>query len=274
MSENKSAEYKKVHALTRGLTLLNILNRLDGGATVRQLADLAGIHRTTVKRLLETLKNEGYVRHSFSDDSYRLTMKVRELSEGFRDEQWISSLAAPLLGGLLEKVVWPTDITTLDVDAMVIRETTHRYSRLSFHRAMVGRRLPILQTACGLTYLAFCPENERVHIVSLLAQRREDEFQLAREPDRLEKVLQSIRDKGYGENNQVWQQENTIAAIAVPIHDENRLLGCLNLVYIAKAMTIDQAANKYLPDLLDVSKQIESGLSENNIRFGHPIRAH
>lgn len=49
---------------------------------------------------------------------------MRQLSEGFRDEQWISALAAPLLGDLLREVVWPTDVSTLDVDAMVVRETT------------------------------------------------------------------------------------------------------------------------------------------------------
>ncbi len=265
-----SADYKTVRGLTRGLYLLNVLNRLDGGATVRQLPELTGIHRTTVKRLLETLKGEGYVRYSLSDDSFRLTMKVRELSEGFRDEQWISALAAPLLGGLLENVVWPTDITTLDVDAMVVRETTHRFSRLSFHRAMVGRRLPILLTACGLTYLAFCPENERDNIIALLAQRDDAAYQLARELEKLAKLLQTIRDKGYGENNQSWQQENKIAAIAMPINDEDRIIGCLNLVYIAKAMTIEQAAERYLPALQSVAKQIESGVAENTIRFGHP----
>ncbi len=272
MSQDRSSNYKTVQGLTRGLYLLNILNRLDGGASVRQLSELSGIHRTTVKRILETLKSEGYVRYSDSDNSFRLTMKVRELSEGFRDEQWISAVAAPLLGGLLEKVVWPTDITTLDVDAMVIRETTHRYSRLSFHRAMVGRRLPILQTACGLTYLAFCPQNERSNILTILAERDEPEYQLAREPQELDKILQHIREKGYGENNQSWQQENKIAAIAVPIHDEDRLLGCLNLVYIAKAMSLDKAAENYLADLQDVAKQIESGVSENTIRFGYPIQ--
>jgi IclR family mhp operon transcriptional activator len=61
----------------------------------------------------------------------------------------------------LREVLWPTDISTLDVDAMVVRETTHRFSRLSFHRAMVGRRLPLLLTASGLTWLAFAPDHER-----------------------------------------------------------------------------------------------------------------
>jgi chaperonin GroEL len=39
-----------------------------------------------VRRLLETLASEGYVRRSESDDSFRLTLKVRELSEGFTDD--------------------------------------------------------------------------------------------------------------------------------------------------------------------------------------------
>lgn len=134
MQNNEQTEYKTVRGLTRGLMLLNMLNKLDGGASVGLLAELSGLHRTTVRRLLETLQEEGYVRRSPSDDSFRLTIKVRQLSEGFRDEQWISALAAPLLGDLLREVVWPTDVSTLDVDAMVVRETTHRFSRLSFHR--------------------------------------------------------------------------------------------------------------------------------------------
>ena len=168
MQNNEQTEYKTVRGLTRGLMLLNMLNKLDGGASVGLLAELSGLHRTTVRRLLETLQEEGYVRRSPSDDSFRLTIKVRQLSEGFRDEQWISALAAPLLGDLLREVVWPTDVSTLDVDAMVVRETTHRFSRLSFHRAMVGRRLPLLKTASGLTWLAFCPEQERKELIEML----------------------------------------------------------------------------------------------------------
>ena len=157
MRDDESAAYKTVRGLSRGLLLLKLLNKFDGGATPGLLAEFSGLHRTTVRRLLETLQEEGFVRRSRSDDSFRLTINVRQLSDGFRDEHWISALATPLLGELLREVQWPTDITTLDVDAMVVRETTHRFSRLSFHRAMVGRRLPLLLTASGLTWLAFAP---------------------------------------------------------------------------------------------------------------------
>ncbi|HHS9744234.1 TPA: DNA-binding transcriptional regulator [Raoultella ornithinolytica] len=264
MRESRQADYKTVRGLSRGLLLLNLLNKFDGGATVGTLAEFSGLHRTTVRRLLETLQEEGYVRRSQSDDSFRLTLKIRQLSEGFRDEHWISALATPLLGELLREVLWPTDISTLDVDAMVVRETTHRFSRLSFHRA---RRLPLLLTASGLTWLAFAPDHERQAMIEILAARPEEEYQLAREPEKLAAILERTRRQGYGENFRGWQQEEKIASIAVPIRSQQRVIGCLNLVYMAKAMSLEQAAQKYLAPLQKVAAQIESRMTEEAVFY-------
>ncbi|MGN5519077.1 DNA-binding transcriptional regulator [Halopseudomonas sp. Lyrl_26] len=267
MTETSRSGYKTVRGLTRGLDLLNMLNRIDGGASTARLAELTGLHRTTVRRLLETLQAEGYVRRSESDDSYRLELKVRELSEGFRDEQWISATAAPLLAELLQKVVWPSDLTTLDVDAMVVRETTHRFSRLSFHRSMVGRRLSLLQTAAGMTYLAYCPDTEREQLIDMLARRADEEYQLAREPARLENLLLRTRHKGFGENYKNWNQEEKVAAIAVPVHSGERLLGCLSLVYMASAMSIEQAAERHLGSLQRTAERLETELCHTAGQF-------
>lgn len=257
MKPRSTANYKTVRGLTRGLAILNALNRELVGATPSRLSELTGIHRTTVRRLLETLQSEGYVRRSPSDETYRLTLRVRELSEGFRDEHWISAVAAPLLGELLNEVLWPTDLGTLDVDAMVIRETTHRFSRLSFHRSMVGRRLPIFETAMGLAYIAFCPEREQKELIALLARRDDREGEIARDPQRVDNLILRTRRKGFGENFMNWNQEERIASIAIPIRSGDEVLACLNLVYIAEAMSIDEAAHKYLPAMNKVRDKIE-----------------
>ena len=63
---------------------------------------------------------------------------------------------------------------------------------------------------------------------------------------------------GYGENYAHWRVENRIAAIALPIHNQEHLLGCLGLVYIAKAMPIQEAAKRYLPMMRETVDQIET----------------
>ncbi|MAK55215.1 MAG: transcriptional regulator [Pusillimonas sp.] len=263
--DNIETNYKTVRGLTRGLALLKALNLEPMGASVSRLAALTGIHRTTVRRLLETLLNEGYVCRSPSNDSYRLTMRIRELSEGFRDEHWVSSIAAPLLGHLLNEVLWPTDLGTLDIDAMVIRETTHRFSRLSFHRSMVGRRLPLLQTAMGLAYISNCPDPEREQLIKLLASRDDREGEIATDRATLENLILRTRRKGYAENfmNWNWNEEERIAAIAIPINGENRVVACMNLVYKAQAMSIEEAAEKYLPAMHRTRQKIEQALAED-----------
>ncbi|MCS5961499.1 DNA-binding transcriptional regulator [Klebsiella pneumoniae subsp. pneumoniae] len=271
MRDDESAAYKTVRGLSRGLLLLKLL-AINSTAARRRACwrSLAACIAPPCAGCWRRCRREGFVRRSRSDDSFRLTINVRQLSDGFRDEHWISALATPLLGELLREVQWPTDITTLDVDAMVVRETTHRFSRLSFHRAMVGRRLPLLLTASGLTWLAFAPDAERDAVVSMLAARPEAEYQLAREPERLAAILARTRQNGYGENFRGWRQEEKIASIAVPVCSQQRVIGCLNLVYIASAMTIEQAAQKHLPALQRVARQIEARMEDEEVWYEMP----
>ncbi|MBH8611607.1 transcriptional regulator, partial [Pseudomonas mohnii] len=67
--------------------------------------------------------------------------------------------------------------------------------------------------------------------------------------------------KGYGENNSHWGQERKIAAIAIPVEHEERVMGCLNLVYIAKAMSVEEAARRYLPAMQGVVQKIRAQLA-------------
>ena len=69
------------------------------------------------------------------------------------------------------------------------------------------------------------------------------------------------RHRGYGENYGCWNTEERIASIAVPIRGQQQLLGCLNVVYVAKAMSIEQAVARYLPALQRTALRIEQEAS-------------
>lgn len=256
-------DYAQVRSLTRGLALLRVLNLHEGGrASLAELALQTGLHRTTVRRLLETLIREGYVRRSPSDDRYTLELKVRSLSEGFTDEDWASSTAGPALATLLQQVRWPSDLCTPDGATMLIRESTHRLSALSFHRAMVGQHLPMLVTAAGRAYFAHCDASEREALLILL---RQDPAQAhyANNARYIDEFIRLTRDRGYSSNEGDWAEQSKVGAIAVPVSFGGRPVAAVNVIYLTRAISHAEAALRYLSALRQAAAQIELRLGQS-----------
>jgi len=266
MRPSSDATYRHVQGLSRGLAILQAINRSpDGWAKIAELSTTTGLHRTTVRRLLETLQAEGYVRRSASDDSYRLNQKIRQLSDGFTDDEWISEVANPVLGELLQKLVWPSDLCTIDGDCMLVRETTHRFSPLSFHRAMIRQRMPVLFTSAGRAYLAYCGNEERQQVLRLLVAGNDEQANFARNRVLVEQMLEKVRRQGYAGNEGEWNQQLKIAALAMPVRHKQQVLASINVVFLKKALSVAEAAERYLPDLKAAVEKIEQRLAESGI---------
>lgn len=267
MRPSTGASYTHVQGLSRGLSILHAMNRsTEGWVSIADLSKTTGLHRTTVRRLLETLQSEGYVRRSSSDDSYRLNLKVRQLSDGFTDDEWISEIANPVLGELLQKLVWPSDLCTMDGDSMLVRETTHRFSPLSFHRAMIRQRIPMLMTAAGRAYLAWCSDAEREQILRLLVAGNDEQASFARNRILVNRMIEKTREVGYASNEGEWSPQQKVSAIALPIQHQGAILGCINVIFLRKAMSIADAAQRYLPDLRQAIDKIEAQLQSQGQR--------
>lgn len=266
--------YPHVQGLSRGLAVLHAINlSANGWASIGDLSLSTGLHRTTVRRLLETLLTEGYVRRSTSDGSYRLNQKIRQLSDGFTDDEWISEVANPVLGELLQKVVWPSDLCTLDGDSMLVRETTHRFSPLSFHRAMIRQRMPVMFTSAGRAYLAYCSEEERKQVIRLLIAGNDQQAVFARNAAIVEQMLEKVRRQGYAINEGEWHQQEKIAAIAMPLRHKEKVLASINIVFLKKAMSVAEAAERYLPPLQSAVNKIESRLNALGILDISPLQS-
>lgn len=256
--------YHRVQGLARGLAVLRALNRDPAGsASIASLSADTQLHRTTVRRLLETLALEGYVERSASADTYRLRLEVRDLSDGFRDDQWIASVAAPAMGALLQRVRWPSDLTTLDGACIRIRESTHRFSSLSFERGMVGRRLPLMFTASGRAYLAACDAAERAVLVKVMVADGGPQAACAADPRLLHNTIARVARNGYANAEGDWRSSSPAGAIALPIRAGQRVVGCLNVVYLRRALAAADAARELLPPLREAVAAIEARLAES-----------
>lgn len=246
---------KPIRSFSRGLAILAALNR-HGSASALTLARETGVPRATVYRLLQTLLEEDYVGRGSADDRFHLRLKVRALSGGFEDEQWIAAVAGPALTDLTRRISWPCDVATLEGLKMVIRETTHPIAPLSIDRNMTGQELPILASSSGMAYIAFVPAEERTALLGLLAQSNDPNDALARDPREAARLIAATRRRGYGlrQGGQIWPHTG---AIALPIRVGRRVLGCINTVWMARALSYKEGVIRCLEPLREAQRLIE-----------------
>ncbi len=254
--------YREVRGLTRGLAVLRALNGMPGGiGGVAELSRLAGLHRTTVKRLLETLKAEGFVHQKDDGASYALGFEVRRLSEGYVGADWIDNVAAPAMRAHLRALSWPSDLATPDSGFMIVRESTHRVSMLSQHRATIGIRIPLLVSALGRAWLSWCADEEREATLSLLSERTDSIGKMARDSAYVKRVVRETRRRGYGVNRGEWASESSVTAIAFPIRIGEHAIGAVNLVLQSSAISDRELATRYVPLLHALADEISQGVT-------------
>jgi len=252
---SRDSPYHMVRGLERGLFVLQALNRL-GEASSQQIAAQVGLPRPTVHRLLETLRFLGYVDRAKLRDLYRLTSLVNQLSVGYRRVDKLVEAATPVLKSLSAELVWPVNVATYEDGAMVLRANTHRDSPLSLVAALPGTRVPVLSTAVGRTYLAFCGEEERRWILGLLEADRAAGHPAAVD---LSRVLARVQDAGYEVQEAGGCKRS--AALAVPIMAHGHIAGCLNIMWIRAAIRPEAATAMFLQRLQTAASQIERNLA-------------
>ena len=249
--------YREVRGLSRGLAVLRALNAMPGGiGGIVELARMTQLHRTTVKRLLETLKAEGLVHQQPDGTLYVLSFEVRRLSEGYVGADWIDQIAAPAMQAHLQALSWPSDLATPDSGFMIVRESTHRASLLSQHRATIGTRIPMLVSSLGRAWLSWCTDEERESTLSLLRERRDAIGEQARDTTYVKRVIRETRRRGYGVNRREWLSEASVTAIAFPIRIDGHAIGAVNLVLQQHAVTDREIASRYVPLLRVLAAEI------------------
>jgi IclR family mhp operon transcriptional activator len=247
---------RPIRALNRGLEVLTELNRLERAA-INTLAAAVSLPRTTTYRILETLRLAGYVERDAHDDCYHPTILVRALSEGFDDEALVAHIAKPLLAALGAQVVWPVAIATPSGSTMMIRETTDRQSPLALEQYSAGVRVPMLGSAPGRAYLAFCPAPQREAMLELLARSSLPEDRVARNRTEVERLLNETRGQGFGMAQRA-RRVSEETSLAIPVRAKNRILATVTVRYAATAVPLRTAIDQFLPKMREVAQKIEA----------------
>ena len=249
-----------VEPVMRALKLLEALNQ-EPVMTLGKLHLATALPKPTLVRLLDTLIAAGYVRRMSRRAGYSLSERVLRLSGGFRHTDRVIEAARPFLYALTAQHKWPIALATFDRDAMIVRAGTQHKSPFSTDPDYLDTRLPMLHSALGRAYLAFCPNEEREMILAMLRASPTRSNQTARDERAVARLLSTIRRRGYA--TPAPSQGDPSLGIAVPILQGPNVVACMVMRYIGAAMTEDEAARRYLAALRDAAGAISSAIAEN-----------
>lgn len=222
-----------IEPVSRSFAVMEALSRRPHG-TIAALAAETGLPRPTVVRLLQTLVELGYVVRVSRDLGYRLTDKVLGLAQGIRFVDHLIDAAAPHMSEFTRVYGWPLYLGTISNRAMTIRHSTAAESPMSFERVALQRRSPVLSSALGRAWLAFCSAEERRAVLRDLGVRLDAE---------LAAVFERIRRDGHAFT--ILPRTGRLQGIAVAIRKGERVMGCLSMRFIRSAMTEEEAGRRY-----------------------------
>lgn len=247
-----------IRALSRGLRVLKAVQ--DGaGLSLHEISQATGLAKPTLLRILRTLEAGGHVRRGLTDQLYHANMRfVPTLEEVQRS--LLAEVAAPVLDRLCQDVLWPSDLAVHEDGFMWVQETSRRRSPFMMNRAVTKFGIHMLQSAMGRAYLAHCKPEEQCEIIECLAGSSEPYNQLARQRDKVERILEDVRRKGYATRATGYfvtqPTEARVAAIAVPVRSDSEVLGSVNLVWISQAATEEQFVRRHLNGLIGAAREI------------------
>jgi IclR family mhp operon transcriptional activator len=238
-------------SLERAIALLEVLAR-GSPCSLHELHMQTALPKSTIRRLLGTLKDRHFVRQGISDGLFRTNIALPWASdrEHAATAARLVEVAKPHMVQLTRTVEWPSDLGIYRAGRIVRIESTQSLSPLNMDKLKYAdREVSLFGTANGLAYLSALDDAQVLEIVNAL--RDDPHWGLERvgiDERTLLRELEDFRAKGYAFRRK--QHRTTPVSwlhdsIAVPIHDGSRAIAALSIKWLRRYMPTDRFARKY-----------------------------
>lgn len=249
-----------IEAVRRSFAVLEALSRRRN-STLSTLIDETGLPRPTVVRLLHTLIGLGYATRLSRQQGYRLTDRVLGLSESIRYVDHLVDAAIPHMSRFTAEHGWPLYLATLSYGAITIRHSTAPESPRAFEGAELNAKRPMLISALGRAWLAFCTDEERRGIL------RDIGGLTRRQEIALDAQLARVRREGVAFTQ--TSRPTRLNGIAVPVMQAgphgNRVIASLTMRFPRSAISEADAAKRFGRRLQALARAIASDIAPGDI---------
>ncbi len=242
-----------IEALARGLDVIRAFEPRQPVMSLAAMAGATGLARPTVRRILLTLEELGYVRAAAG--GYELTPKVLDLGMSYVLSHNLWAVARPHMEALVARTHESSSIAQLDGSDIVYvaRVAVPKIIALA---VTIGTRFPAMQTSLGKVLLAGLPPEQ---VERVLAEPSRSGIAARWQPDLPEReaALREVRARGWSLTDE--QLALGIRSVAAPLRDgDGRVVAAMNVTVHAAETPVELLTGEYLPLLLQAAGAISA----------------
>ncbi len=218
MSDNiiKSAVKGQVQSLSRAFALLEAVAESDTGFGLSQLANRMGLAPSTVHRLLNAMRQMGYVECDQNTGGWSVGLKAFNVGNAYLRKRDFALQARPFMKKLVAELGETVNMAILDRTNVVFIAQVECAEVMRI-AVPIGTRGPLHASAVGKVLLSALPDDEIFEILgdrSLAALTEKTHVTV----DGLMRELGEVRKTGYAIDEQ--EQSLGMRCIAAAIYDE------------------------------------------------------
>lgn len=240
----KQANSSKNNSVKHAIMVLEYLATIDDPQDLAVISKALGMNKSTVYRLLSTLKEANFVYQDENSKQYSLGAFVSWLSAKYLEKNEVRKVAHPLLETFSRQIGETVHLGILDGLEVMYVDKINGQSAVVM-ASQVGERVPIHCTALGKALIAYQPESKWHEYVEQcgLPMRTSQTITV---PNKFYDELRKIREQGFALDN--LENEEGIRCVASPIFDaRDHPVAAVSISSWIITMTMDRVQELILP---------------------------
>ncbi|MDN7475483.1 IclR family transcriptional regulator [Burkholderia multivorans] len=244
-------------SLEKGLNVLCAFSAKRRTMTLAEVADAAGMTKSSAQRMVYTLEKLGYIRKHAVTRRYQLTPHVMRIGFSYLAADTLIDVANPFLSELTNLTGETTNLTEPDEDEMVYVARFVSTKFVPIHMP-IGSRIPMYCTGSGRAFLSALPPDEaRARLERMTRAQHTPRTVTA--VDDIAALLADARRDGYATN----QEELFIGdmSIAAPVlGNQGQPVAAVHVVAPTSRWTLDDARRRLAPAVIDCARGISNSI--------------
>ncbi|MBK6337768.1 MAG: helix-turn-helix domain-containing protein [Betaproteobacteria bacterium] len=207
----------QVQSLTRGLSILEVLAKAEGGLTLTDVTQRVGLPASTTHRLLATLEKTGYVVQAGELGRWYVGLQAFAVGSSFLANRDFVAQSHPYMRRLMEQAGETVNLAILDgteavfIDQVQCRETMRTIVKL-------GSRVPLHASGVGKALFASLRDEQIDAILKVKGLPRITPHTITA-PETMWAALRVIRQRGFSFDDE--EHLPGTRCVAAPIYDEH-----------------------------------------------------